>query len=262
MSFIEGYPRYITKNWKPYNPIEVTEQTYRIVCRVEKGVELRKYTSFYVAGVYRGIVTGCIVGCNLRCFFCWSPPSRDFPEKYGDFYTPEQAFYAMEYLAKKYGIRKARLSCGEPTICWNHLIDIIKLVEESKHFDIFILETNGIVLGIKPYLVNDLKKFSKVYVRVSLKAGYPQGFEWRTGAQKEYFELPYRAIEALDRAGIRFHVAAMTDPRIMSLEERSEIIRRLIAINPRLALMFEEEVVDPYDTTLMRLKYAGIKLKW
>ncbi|HDI02235.1 MAG TPA: radical SAM protein [Ignisphaera sp.] len=256
------YPRYITKNWIPYDVVEVTQATKAIVCRDIGDVEYRKYTDFYVAGVYRGIVTGCLVGCNLRCFFCWSPPSRDFPERYGEFYSPKQVVEYMEYLGKRYGIKKARLSCGEPTICWNHLLEVIKLIEESKWFELFILETNGIVIGLNPSLVKDLTRFTKLYVRISLKGGFRKGFEWRTGARGEALDLQYRAIEALRDSGIRFHVAAMTDPRIMSLEERREIIKRLWSIDPRLALSLEEEVIDPYRTTIKRLEYAGIDISW
>lgn len=54
----------------------------------------------------------------------------------------------------------------------------------------------------------------------------------------------------------------MTDPRIMSLEERKKLVERLWRINSRLALLLEEEVVDPYTTTIERLKHAGVELKW
>jgi len=37
---------------------------------------------------------------------------------------------------------------------------------------------------------------------------------------------------------------------------------KLADIDPRLASNLEEEVVDPYKTTLARLEYAGVKLKW
>ena len=257
-----NYPRYLEPNFKPYDPLAVTEVTKSIVCKKERGGELRKYSDIYVAGVYKGIVTGCVVGCNLRCFYCWSPLSRDFPENYGKFYTPENLVKIMENLGKKYYVRKARISCGEPTICWEHLINVIKLIEESKWFDLFILETNGLIIGAKPELVNDLKKFNKLYVRISIKAGYPDKFTWRTGAKQEFLELQYKAIEALNNTGIKFHVAAMTDPRIMESEERLAILRKIAKINYYLALTLEEEVIDPYKTTIFRLEKAGIKLKW
>ncbi len=256
------YPRFITHNWKPYDVVEVTELTRKIVCRKIGGVEERKYTSFYVAGVYRGIVTGCVVGCNLRCFFCWSPISRDFPEFYGKYYSPEKAVNEMAKLARKSGVRKARLSCGEPTICWSHLLGVLELIEESPYFDLFILETNGIVLGLNPGLISELKKFSKLYVRVSIKGGTSEGFEFRTGAQGNALNLQFSAVKALAKSNIRFHVAAMTDSRVMSKREKNMLIEKLRGIEPTLAFLLEEENVDPYDTTLLRLKAANVKLNW
>nr|NIN64237.1 hypothetical protein [Anaerolineae bacterium]NIN94519.1 hypothetical protein [Anaerolineae bacterium]NIQ77589.1 hypothetical protein [Anaerolineae bacterium] len=63
--------------------------------------------------------------------------------------------------------------------------------------------------------------------------------------------------------GARFHVAAMTaDPRIVSTEERQSLLGRLARIDPALVSHLEEEVVDPYHTTLERLRYAGVELPW
>jgi len=259
---VEQYPRYITPGWRPFDPLKLSEETRKIVCRRVGEVEARKYTEFYVAGVYRGIITGCLVGCNLRCFFCWSPPSRDFPEFYGRFYDPEAVVRRLEALARRSGVRKARLSCGEPTICWDHLIQVLELVERSKEFDTFILETNGVVIGARPELVEDLRGFKKLYARVSIKAGVPHGFEWRSGAIAEFLDLQFKAVEALSRSGIRFHVAAMTDPRIMSSSERAELIKRLWRIDPRQALSLEEKVVDPYETAIERLRKAGVEITW
>lgn len=60
-----------------------------------------------------------------------------------------------------------------------------------------------------------------------------------------------------------FHVAAMSaDPRIMQKEERFELIKKLLKIDERLVLNFEEEVVDLYKTALLRLDKASLKLEW
>jgi hypothetical protein len=48
----------------------------------------------------------------------------------------------------------------------------------------------------------------------------------------------------------------------MDEKERESLILRLADIDRNLALKLEEEVVDPYKTTLARLEYAGLKLKW
>lgn len=48
----------------------------------------------------------------------------------------------------------------------------------------------------------------------------------------------------------------MTDPKVMSREERSILIERLNDIDPaaRYSETLEEETIDAYDTTLKRLK--------
>ncbi len=259
------YPRYIKKGeFKPYDPIKVSKWTEEIVCKYVDGEQWRKYTSFYGAGVYRGIATGAVVGCNLRCFFCWSPLSRDFPERYGTYYSPKEVCENLVKVARKYGFRKARLSCGEPTIGKDHLLKVLEYVERCDYIKLFILETNGILMGLDRDYVRDVLKFSKVYVRISLKAGTPEAFTWKTGAVPQAFELPFKTIEYFVEEGAwgRFHVAVMSDPRIMSKEERVALLEKLYSIDPKLLRLIEEEVVDPYDTTLFRLKEAGVELDW
>ena len=255
---MEKYPRYLTPDSQPFNPLEVAKKTEEIVCRNS----MRKYTAFYTVGVYRGIATGYAVGCCLRCFYCWVGLGRDFPERYGEFFSPLEVVKNLERAGRKRGVRKCRISGGEPTLCRNHLLNVLKLIENNSWFELFILETNGILFGADEGYVRALTPLTKIHVRVSLKAGNEDGFQQRTGAIGKFYQLPFKAIENLFEAGISFHVAAMTDPRIMPKEERKALIKRLAEIDSRIALNLEEEVVDPYETTLFRLKKAGIKLAW
>lgn len=222
----------------------------------------RKYTAFYATGVYGGIATGYTCGCCLRCVFCWVDFSREWPEKYGDFYSPAQAFKKLSDAAHRYGVRKLRISGAEPTLGKEHLLGLLEHVEGSE-FDLFILETNGIKFGVDREYVRALSKFEKPHVRVSLKAGTPEAFARKTGAIPESFEIPFKAIRNLLDFGISFHVAGMMDdPRIVDPRERAELARKLAEIDPRLVAAFEGEVIDPYDTTLARLKAAGLELEW
>jgi uncharacterized Fe-S cluster-containing radical SAM superfamily protein len=252
-----NYNRYLTPTTEPYDALELAKETEKIVC-INKA---RKYTAFYATGVYGGIATGYTVGCCLRCFFCWVDFSRDFPEKYGDFYSPEQAFENLKKAAYKYGVKKLRLSGAEPTLGKDHLLALLELIERSE-FPLFILETNGILFGADRDYVAKVAKFTKPYVRISLKAGTSNDFTRKTGAKQENFELPFQAIKNLLDLNARFHVAAMTDKRIMSKRERDCLIKRLAEIDIILARSLEEEIVDPYKTTLARLKLAGVELSW
>ena len=253
MRYTGKYPRMIRRGEK-FNPIEVAKLTEEVVCRNE----FRKYTSFYATGVYGGIATGYIVGCCFRCFFCWSDFSRDYPELYGKYYSPSEACEKIVKVARKWRVNKARISGGEPTLCRKHLLKLLECIEERDEIKIFILETNGLLFGLDANYVKELTKFNKVYVRISLKAGIPEAFEARTGASKEYFNLPFKAIENLLDYGIKFHVAVMSDPRIMPPNERKVLIEKLAEIDKFIAANLEEEICDPYETTIIRMNYYGI----
>lgn len=255
---LEEYPRLVTPDFKPFDPIKLAEETKKIVCRGDE----RKYTNFYATGVYGGIGTGYTCGCCLRCAFCWVDRSRDYPEELGSFYSPEEAFRRLAGAAESYGTRKLRISGAEPTLCKEHLLRLLELVEGSE-FRLFILETNGILFGVDEDYVRKVSRFKKPHIRVSIKAGTPEQFARKTGARAEYFELPFQGIRNLLDHEVSFHVAGMMDdPRIVELGERRELAKRLEKIHPQLLRSFEGEVIDPYDSTLKRLKSAGFDLEW
>jgi len=178
------------------------------------------------------------------------------------FYSPEEAFRRLRKAAERFGTQKARISGAEPTIGREHLVELLELVEGSG-FELFVLETNGILFGVDRGYVEEVSKFSKVHVRVSLKGGTAEDFARKTGGRPEAFELPFRGIRNLLECGASFHVAAMSlDPRITTRGEREALLAKLLQIDPRLAGSLEEEVVDPYRTALIRLKKAGMELEW
>ena len=236
---IDDYPRCLVPGLKPYNPLELAKETEMIVCRGDA----RKYTKFYNVGVYGGISTGYTVGCNLRCIFCWVEWSRDFPEQHGKFYTPQQVFQRLVFNAKKKRISKLRISGGEPTLCKEHLLKVLDLINTTNYF--FILETNGILFGKDLEYVKSLRKYKNVYTRLCLKAGTPEGFQRRTGALGEFYELPFKGIENLVDAGV-------------TREENQAMMRKLKKLNYQDYL--EEEVCDPYYTSVKRLEKAGYQI--
>jgi uncharacterized Fe-S cluster-containing radical SAM superfamily protein len=249
---VGDYPGYLKEGFQPYDPVELMQLTEERVCRGDE----RKYTDFYCTGVYGGISTGYLVGCCLRCVFCWVNLSRDFPDRYGRFYTPDEVAGRLLANARKRRVSKLRISGGEPALGKDHLLGVLERVE-GRGFT-FVLETNGIPLGHDPDYARELAKYRDVHVRVSLKAGSAAGFQTRTGARGEYWELPLRAVERLVAAGVSFHVAAMTDPRLMPEAERRVLVRRLREMGYR--DFFEEERCDPYKTSVLRLRAAGFEL--
>ncbi len=262
------YQRFLKPDFKPFNPLELAKHTEEIVTRRgREGLE-RKYVGIYSAPVYGGIATGYAAGCCLRCIYCWANWSRDFPEKFGEFYSPKEVaqrlFEAAENGITSPGwerfrhlkVEKLRLSGCEPTIGKEHLISVLKYVKESR-YPLFILETNGILFGADRDYVKQLKEFKeKLYVRVSFKAAVPEGFTQRTGVIGQYYELPFNALEYLLEEGIHARAAAMTDPGVMPRQERNTLLSKLNDIDPRADYFstLEEENIDDYDTTRQRLK--------
>jgi len=259
---LKEYPRYVTPSFEPFDPLELVKETERIVTRKgPKGLE-RKYEDFYATGVYGGIATGYCVGCCFRCVFCWVSWARDFPEKFGQFHPPEETFNRLRDAAHKYKVNKLRISGAEPTLGKDHLLGLLEHVEESE-FPLFILETNGILFGVDKGYVRKIAKFTKPHIRISLKAGTPEDFTKKTGAKPEAFEIPFQAIRNLLDYHVSFHVASMSaDPRIMTIKERKNLMRKLAEIDPRLLLDLEEEVMEGYNTTLARLRFAGLEVEW
>ena len=251
------YVRYIKPSFPRFDPIGLLNQTEKIVCSGDK----RKYTGFSATKEYGGIVTGYTVGCCLRCVFCWADWSRDFPERAGHFYSPEEAFSRMMNIARSKGITKLRISGAEPTIGKEHLLRLLELGEKSENVEIFYLETNGMYFGIDKNYAEKISKFKKVHVRVSLKAGGPEEFAKKTGANPNSFGIPFQAIRNLIDVGAEFNVAAVTDPRIITQKERDSLIRGLRDLDPSLLLTLEEEILEPFHPALARLSFAGYN-KW
>ena len=254
----ETYQRYLEPGFIPFDSLQLAEETEKIVCRGDR----RKYTKFICTRMYGGIVTGYTCGCCLRCIFCWVHQCRDFPEKYGRFYSPEEVFRQLSRVGRKSQVLQLRVSGAEPTIGKARLLGLLDKVEDLP-FRLFILETNGILLGADPDYAKQFACFKKVHTRISIKAGTPKAFTKKTGALSESFELPFKGIVNLIRAGASFHVAAMSaHSRIVDGQERQSLVDRLASIDPSLVDNLEEEVVSPYHNTLERLRHAGLKLEW
>ena len=236
-----------------YNPLEYAERLRRIVVR---GVERKYYRVARGGRWYGGIATADCVGCPLKCVFCWSNAPRDQPGSIGRFYTPEEVFKALDKVASKRGYRQLRVSGNEPTLGREHLLRLLDLVEESKRY-VFVLETNGILIGHDPSYAKDLSRYSCVHVRVSLKGTCPEEFSRLTGAVPEAFELQIKALEALVAEGVPCHPAVMLS--FSSEESVEELRRRLRSIDPPLDEEFEEEYVFLYPHVARRLKDAGLQ---
>ncbi|MGY5871209.1 MAG: radical SAM protein [Candidatus Thorarchaeota archaeon] len=248
----------------PVDPIALSEMTRRIVCKTSDGVPLRKYTRFYAVGVYGGIVTAYSVGCNYRCTFCWVDWSRDWPEKYGEFYSPSVVYGELRQIMKVQALRRARISGAEPTLCPEHILGVLEHVHRDREeFDLFVIESNGVVLSQDQDLVENLSRYASTdtntvgHVRLSIRGGLPEPFEEKTGCQGKFVELPFIAAQHLWDANISFHVAVVVDPRFTTEEEKQVIYDKLSDIDRTVRENVEEEYLDPYPHALVRLRAVG-----
>ncbi len=217
-----------------FDPLNTAETTKQIVSSGDR----RKYYRFRPAQFYGGIATADCVGCNLRCVFCWSWNVTTRPEICGSLYTPRDVARRLVGIAKRKKLKQLRISGNEPTICREHLIRVLELIPQDY---LFILETNGILIGSDETYAQDLARFPNLHVRVSLKGACEEEFSRLTGAIPEAFELPLKALEYLVKHGADVHPACMAS---FSTEDRIEDLRkRLTAIHPAFESFEEEELI-------------------
>lgn len=227
-----------------YDPVELSRITETIVT---KG-ELRKYYRFRAAGFYGGISTADTVGCNLRCKFCWSGNSVWNAKITGNFYSPEDVANILEEIARKKGYKLVRVSGGEPTIGKEHLIKLLSKISDDF---IFILETNGILLGYDEKYVDQLSRFKNLHVRVCFKGCNAEEFTWLTGASRG-FEYQLKALEYLRDKGLNFNIA------VVSVRgNKLDFYKKLKEMDLG-KLMVEEEKIKLYPRVEERLKREGI----
>ncbi len=237
------------------DPLTLSESTERIVVRESPEGPLRKYYRFRADRWYGGIATADAVGCNLRCGFCWSWRYVVDPERHGEFYSPAEVAQRLESIARSKGFPKVRVSGAEPTIGRGHLL---RLLEETADFGvIFVLETNGILIGADPGYARDLAKFPHLHVRVSLKGCTPEEFSRISGAKPEFFEYQLRSLEFLLDAGVSCHPSVMLG--FSTEASLRELVRRLAEIDSSLPRRLEPEALILYPAVEARLKRLGLK---
>jgi uncharacterized Fe-S cluster-containing radical SAM superfamily protein len=227
-----------------YDPIELTKKIEKIVANQN----LKKYYRFRATRFYSGIATADTVGCNLRCKFCWSSKSVWNSTNVGSFYSPENIADELEKIANKKNYKQVRISGGEPTIGKSHLIELLNVISSDL---LFILETNGILLGADKSYVEELSKFKNLHVRVCLKGSNPKEFSFLTGAEKG-FELQLKALEFLRDEKLRFNIA------LVSIEKnKKELFDRLLEMGLG-SIMVEDEAIILYPLVKKRLEKEGI----
>jgi uncharacterized Fe-S cluster-containing radical SAM superfamily protein len=233
------------------DPIDKAEEIGKIVSKENQ----RKYYRFRPASFYGGIATADCVGCCLCCIFCWSYRIVTRPETTGKFYTPQQVASSLTGIAQKKRFRRIRISGNEPTLARNHLLEVLSLIPEKY---LFILETNGILIGHDFSYAEELSKFPNLHVRVSIKGCTEEEFEELTGFDRKGFHYQLKAMANLLQAGVVCHPAAMVS---FSPDEHLNALRkRLAEIHPDFKNI-EAEALIPYPEVEKRLNMAGLTVK-
>ena len=227
-----------------YNPIELTKRIENIVVNNN----LKKYYRFRGTGFYGGISTADTVGCNLRCKFCWSDSSVWNAKNTGEFYLPEQVADKIHDIARKKGYNKLRISGGEPTIGRNHLLTLLKKINIKF---LFILETNGILLGVDKTYVEELSQFKNLHIRLCLKGATSEEFSFLTGA-KEGFKYQLKALKNLRDVGVSFNIA------LVSIQKNQNLLLNRLREMDLDHIMIEKEEIKLYPQVKKRLNSEGI----
>jgi uncharacterized Fe-S cluster-containing radical SAM superfamily protein len=230
------------------DPFKEAERLREIVCKDNK----RKYYRFRGGDFYGGIACADCVGCFLDCAYCWSKFPRKNPERVGKFFSPKEVAERLLKIAKRYGYKKVRISGNEPTLCKEHLLEVISSIPENF---LFILETNGIL--IDEDFAKDLSKFKNLHVRVSIKGANEEMFSRVTRADPKFFKFQLFALSNLIKFQISCHPAIMFE--IFTEKEISEIKDRLLKIHPSLLENLEFESLIFYPFVLENLKKRGLK---
>ncbi|MEM4717766.1 MAG: radical SAM protein [Desulfurococcaceae archaeon] len=235
------------------DPFKLSEIVERQVVRMNSGRYERRYYRFRGGRWYGGISTGDVVGCNLRCKFCWSWRYSFYSDK-GWFESPVSAFKKLVDIATKCRYRYLRLSGGEPTIGVNHLIELLRLVEDTRY--VFILETNGLLLGRYMEYAKTLSGFHRLIIRVSFKGCNEKEFEVLSGADRVFYEYQLKALENLSMLGFKpceeFYPAVMLS--FSSDESYNSFKRMLSKVHAALSECIDEEYIILYPHVKELLK--------
>jgi uncharacterized Fe-S cluster-containing radical SAM superfamily protein len=233
----------------PFDPLRRSIQVENLV--MDSG--RRKYYRFRPGEFYGGIVTADAIGCSFLCAYCWNYKRNLNPEQAGSFFSPEEVVNKLLALARRYRLGQIRISGAEPILgekSFTHLLEILGLLSRLAPGHVFILETNGLLLGERRDFARELGGFKKLQVRVSLKATDRDKFQLITGALRDHFLKPIAALKHLKGYGVRCWPALAA--RLFRPEEIRSLKSVLAAYSVGGQLELEELIIYPFVEKNMR----------
>jgi len=239
-----------------YDSVARHEAIEKLVVRNTARGQEKKYWRFRFDRWYGGIVTADAVGCGLVCKFCWVSDDVMFkPTATGKFYSPDEVAKTLADMANKRGLRQVRVSGGEPTIGKRHMLQLLDYLRDRSL--LFVLETNGILIGNNSQYAEDLSRYQFLHVRVSLKGCNKEEFTMLTDAKPEGFTLQLKALKNLVQAGAKCHPAVMTS--FSTKEHLQSLVERLKGISSRLAKELEVEELIIYPKVKRKIEKYHLK---
>jgi len=170
----------------------------------------------------------------------------------GHLYSPAEVAGRLVGIARKKGFHQVRISGNEPTIGRRHLLEVL----ESVPLDLlFILETNGILIGADPKYARDLARYPNLEVRISLKGTNPEEFRRLTAAKAEGFDLQMAALQNLLQYGVRCYPAVMAS---FSTPKNVEALRKRLGSLASDFYHLEIEEVVCYPRVQEEIDRAGL----
>ncbi|MFQ6109166.1 MAG: radical SAM protein [Candidatus Aminicenantales bacterium] len=240
----------------PFDPLRRSEEIEGVVMRGER----RLYHRFRPAPYYGGIATADAVGCSFLCAYCWNYFRNLNPGRFQNFYSPQQVASRLLNIARKRSFRLFRISGAEPILgrrSFEHLVRVVHLIFQGMPHALFILETNGFFLGAESDLIDQLR-FSNLRIRVCLKGTDERSFELITGAKREFFPYPLKALKRLEEQGTRAWPALMRD--LFTPEEIAQLENLLDQYGIQGEL--ELEALEAYPFVIENMKRRNVRIKY
>ncbi|MFG0253317.1 MAG: GTP 3',8-cyclase MoaA [Phycisphaerales bacterium JB038] len=134
--------------------------------------------------------------CPMRCLYCRPEGVHDDPRHDGEPLSVGEIEALVRHLVERHGLRKVRLTGGDPTSC-DELLDIIASLAAITGIETLAMTTNGLRL---PHLAADLAAAGLHRINISLDSLAPDRFAQITGTSGLSHVL--RGIEAAQAAGL------------------------------------------------------------
>ncbi|MCJ7682411.1 MAG: radical SAM protein [Candidatus Aminicenantes bacterium] len=238
----------------PLDPIIRLKEMEALVLKNGK----RAYYRFRPAPYYGGVSTADVVGCSFLCPFCWNYSRNQDPGKSLEFYSPKDVAKTLLEIAGKNRFTRFRISGAEPILgpgSLDHLVEVLQIVFREMPNAVFIVETNGFLLGWKPELISKLR-IRNIQVRVSVKGVNEKSFEILSGVDRKYFYYPLIALREMRKESIEAW------PALMNLYFTEDIIKKFEGFLEGYGIHahLERESLEAYGFVLRNMKNRGLKV--